>query len=155
VPGLTGAVLGGGGAQVEAARVYRTTNYSIPNNVETALPWEFEDFDTADFWAIGDPTHLTAPIKGIYVVLASCRWDSTAHRYDMYILGPGVGDYVADTSLEAAPAGFVWFSCSGLVELDAGEQVRLVFYQNSGAGKIVMPWGPNTPTMSIALLRET
>lgn len=56
------------------AEAVRTgTNQSIPHNVETALIWDGETYDDNNFWDIGNPTRLTIPETGRYLVGVTAR----------------------------------------------------------------------------------
>lgn len=64
---------GGGGSTSPAieARVKKTTQQSVASGAWTAISWDGTDFDTSSFWSSGNPTRLTIPENGTYIIIAN------------------------------------------------------------------------------------
>lgn len=54
------AASNGSGGSFRGCRVVRTTTF-VPPVAPTAIAWQAEEFDTDNFWVIGQPTRLTIP----------------------------------------------------------------------------------------------
>lgn len=80
-------ILGSGGKRrgdVEAepssdvgARVYRSTNLTIPYNTWTPIPFNTVDWDSSNIWTPVLPERMTAPQTGNYLVLFHWAWQKT------------------------------------------------------------------------------
>src|SRR5688572_25862554 len=107
---ITWVQIGGGGSSVgKSSRVARTSNQTIATSTSTAISFDSEIYDDGGFWAIGNPTRLTAPVDGYYEVWACVRWanNATGRRLLFYKknattdMGPEdgrPGNSVADTT---------------------------------------------------------
>ena len=69
-------------AASSGALVYITSPQSIPNSANTKLIWDTEVFDTDGYWALGQPTRLTIPNAGIYLVGADLSLSAGATDWD-------------------------------------------------------------------------
>lgn len=50
------------------AKVYRSTNQSIPDSSATEVEYDTEVYDEGGFWTVDFPKRLTAPYDGVYAV---------------------------------------------------------------------------------------
>jgi hypothetical protein len=48
-------------------RLRKTQTQSIPNNVSTALSWDYVEVETVNFWDASQPTRLSPSVPGWYV----------------------------------------------------------------------------------------
>jgi hypothetical protein len=114
----------------------------LPNDTDTPLCWYSTRFDTAGL-AQGDcvllPDHLTAPVAGTYVVDGQFSWDSngagdrriTIHQADSS--GNNSQQIAADEVQPVAASGkWTQQNVGAIVRLNAGDQVSMNVYQNSG-----------------------
>jgi hypothetical protein len=74
-------------ANPPSVKVYNSGNQSIPDNVDTALTWTNELWDTTgSMWAASpNPTRLVIPVAGLYLVTGSCALASAADYNHGYI----------------------------------------------------------------------
>jgi len=90
---------------VPAAALTSSVNVSLANNNVVAVPFNVEEFDTADMHAAGQPSRLTAPKAGIYQVSASIAFSingTGVRSLSLYVNGTNVNP--AGESQAAAPA---------------------------------------------------
>lgn len=112
-------------------RVYRSTNQSIGNASWTAVSFSHERFDPQDMWVSGSPTLITIPLTGVYMLTGSVKFaaNATGTRY-AYIENTTGPLNLAGLDM---PATSTWvLNLSTVAKLTAGDQVRLIVYQNSG-----------------------
>jgi hypothetical protein len=127
------AASGGGGAGAPyGARVHRTTNLSIANATNVPVQWEVEDRDDAGYVDLGaNDDRFTIPADGWYVLNGGLRWDSngTGPRQLWWEKNGTdlIGSYAIKTETYAS------LESTTIVYLEAGDYVRLMARQNSGA----------------------
>ena len=119
--------------------VYRSGNQTINNNTLTAVSWTHERYDMGNMWVGGNPTRLTAPVAGKYLVTASFRfasWGGTAGKriYAALMMNGGFTGCFVEDSCDSAFAG-VSKSLSVIIQLTAGQYMELKVLQDSGAGR--------------------
>lgn len=125
-------------AKVPAARATRSSSISIPSGVGiTPIPFESETFDTSGLWSASQPTEMTVPRAGMYVVAGSALSGSSMVNDVMYIQvsvrtasGSTIG-YDSDMVTGSAGSG----SCTSVIKLAAGDKVRLVAFQFTGSAQ--------------------
>ena len=126
---------GGGGSGSSGARVILGTPFSVPNNASTAISWDTVAFDTNGYHGVANPTRLTAPVAGIYLVSATMYWtaNSTGEREAEFVINnspsTSVG-VVCDQPLATPDFGQAF---STTLNLNAGDYVEVRAFQNSGA----------------------
>lgn len=77
IPGPPGARGPAGVVAFSGCRVFRTTNQSIANATNTMLSFDSEIFDVGGYHDNAvNPTRLTAPVTGYYLVGGHCEWDN-------------------------------------------------------------------------------
>jgi hypothetical protein len=59
------------------ARVYCSTNTTVPHNTWTAVEYDTIDWDTESFWTPATPERLIAPAIGFYLVIFHWAWQKT------------------------------------------------------------------------------
>jgi hypothetical protein len=128
--GNTGAT-GPGVASFKGARVTRTALQVIGDNTLTPVSFDTESFDEGGFFSLSNPTRLTAPEDGRYLVGYQIEFEAntTGSRHARIRLNGSI--YVA----------YEWFdpqalsprmNGSVLIEMPAGDYVELVVFQDSG-----------------------
>ena len=134
---------------IPAAHVTRTGPQSIPDNVETALQFDSERYDTA---AMHDNatnnSRMTAPVPGIYAVTAQIDW--------AFDVDPG-----RELSIRRNGGTAVAFAREGAdnvtlqqvttqIKLQAGDYIEAIVFQESGADLNVLTQGEYSPELSMA-----
>jgi hypothetical protein len=139
-----------------AARVIHLNPGSvvIPLNIPTTLSWNTADFDTAGLFSAAQPTRLTAPVPGTYMVIANLQ----SHVSDVVTPAPGLlqlrwsggsgsGFFATENFVYPANGSFA-HTATGLVHLVAGDYVEALVNQSAagtlgGFSSMSMAWvGP-------------
>jgi hypothetical protein len=131
-----GSVVPSSLAPVPAARAFRSTTQSIPNDTFTAIELDGESFDTAELHtAPVDSSRLRAPIAGLYQLHGHINWfvNATGSRVAQ-IRKNGATILVSSSFLGTADADHV---LATLARLSVGDYVELVGKQDSGANLLV------------------
>lgn len=127
---LSGAV---GTPVFSGARATLTADEVIPNNTETAIPWDAVDYDTDSYWAASpNPTRFTVPTTGKYLVTGHIQFDpnnSGVRRLSVYVDGTRVNAHLGTANLTGFAA---WLTIAHVQELTAGQYVEIYAYQDSG-----------------------
>jgi hypothetical protein len=114
-----------------AARVYRTTDLPVPAHLPNGLdvPFDAVAFDTAGLFNSANPTHLTAPVAGLYLISADVGWESEP---DLTSVGNNRAcELVTSTPqgviarIQQNPASNLWLDFSSLAVLQPGAFVYL------------------------------
>lgn len=134
---------GGGGSTTMGAIVTRVATMNITTATTTAVSFDTEVRDDSTFYAAGQPTRLTAPSTGWYVVSAWLAWDANTGgdrivelRYNNTTYVPGQSDVTPPQGLRQNVAMAAYMA--------AGEYVEVTVYQTSGTTRTL------TGGMSIA-----
>jgi len=113
-----------------AARVHRTTDLSIPANLPDGIdvPFDAVTFDTAGLFNPAVPTHLTAPVAGLYLISADVGWQT---QLDQTSAGDNrVCELLTSSDglvarVQTLPTDDTWLDFSSLVALMPGAFVML------------------------------
>lgn len=142
---------GGGGSPAIGARIERTAALSAATSVNLNVPFDTAVNNTYGLYNSSNPTRLTVPTTGWYVIAGSCRWaanNSGGRR--IYIFKNGATYIAGSATPSAASMNDVYTSVSVVAYLLAGEYVELQLNQNSG-GSLALDVGANVrPAFSIA-----
>jgi hypothetical protein len=116
------------------ARLTRTNPQPIPNAVETAVSWEAENFDTDFLNGAGQPTRLTATVKGAYEFTVAAQLAAAAGgaRYVKLVVN-GAASYGANNQTGSA-ANDTYLHVTDTIYLNRGDYVEALVYQDSGGG---------------------
>jgi hypothetical protein len=119
---------------IPAARVTQGGGERLNNNATKALPFEVEEYDTANLHSDADPTLLTAPIDGVYEVSGGIAWEPAENGLRSLAIVKNGSFYVARDIIPAfkSTTEITAQSIASQVELHAGESVELRAEQNSG-----------------------
>jgi len=136
-----------------AARVYSSTNQSIPNNASTVLTFNFERRDDGELHnTITNSSRLVAQASGWYLI-------SFAGAFDFNPSGFRAFNFVANGSAAIAAStkqpitttgGLTGDTVKALYYLNAGDYVEVTAYQNSGGSLSVLALGNYSPEFSMA-----
>lgn len=123
--------LGGVGGCTETCRVWRSASQTIPNDTDTVITFDTENWDTDNFHDnVTNPSRLTAPVTGYYLVSGVIRWAGNAvglRQAAIYKNGAVIA--FASTSGNALE---VAVHISEIAYLAQGDYVELYGYQTSG-----------------------
>lgn len=119
--------------QARGARVVRSTNQTITAGVPTAISYDGVRYDTGvsggdDFFIIGQPTRLTAPVPGLYHIIGFTQWDNASGSVALLIRVNGTNvistiNYPAESVVDA------YQEVSASFVLAAGDYVELIALQ--------------------------
>lgn len=128
--------------------VRRAAAQSIPNNANTLITWDTEEFDNDQMFAPSSTT-VTVKTAGLYVVTANVAFGAaTGVRY-LNILVNGVT--VAGTSTPAATPARLSASLARLCTV--GDAITVQVFQNNGAAQNVE--GPGDLNARLSVIRVT
>lgn len=124
---------------IPGARVRRTTALAIPGapGGSTVLSYDATDFNVGGVFDAAQPSRLTAPVAGRYLIVATARWTADPDgRRTLALVVNGAAPQIARSNVSA-------YSTNGLLApeqtaeaiypLNAGDYVVVWAYQDSGA----------------------
>lgn len=112
------------------ARVKRTTVQSIPSGVTTLVQWSTADQPASTFWSAGTPTIVSLPWWGFWKASFSGGFDANATGTRTFCIESTRGRLAEVTVKPSGGPDMV--SLAGGEYLDAGEQIWVTVWQNSG-----------------------
>ncbi len=126
-------------ADKNGAHVYQSTLQSIPASTWTAVTYDTETFDDNSYHStVTNPSRLTAPADGLYLVGGGNRLDNTTARVINRLAVNGVD--VAPQA-ETHGSGFLGDTNVVLLALSAGDYVEAQIYHNSSGARNTLPEG--------------
>jgi len=141
-----------------ACRVFRSSNQSIPNNAQTAISFDTLDIDTGGgaggqpaMWVVGDPTHITLRIPGLYSAFANVEFDTNANgERTIGILNTAPNKFIGIGELPPVNGDSTnIFAVTGPFQVTVQTSLQLFVYQNSGGALNVDTSRDYTPFMSV------
>jgi hypothetical protein len=129
---------------IPAARAFRSTTQSIPNDTLTTVALDGEAFDPASIHSrTTNNSRLTAPVSGIYSMTATANWfvNPTGSRVAQ-IWRNGSTILLSDSVVPNSDDDHV---LSTLAQLSAGDYIELKVAQSSGA-PLLLATGPQGQT---------
>jgi hypothetical protein len=146
-------VAGSGSAgPASSAEVGRTASLSINDNTWTSIPFTQENGDTDNMWSAAQPTRLTAPVAGRYLVTMGVFWSgagSAGHRG--YTVLKNGNHLAAHTVGKVAAGDLSGESLNAVIEMAAGDYVEARVWQTSGA-PLAMPVDTGLPSFTLTRL---
>lgn len=132
-----------------SVKVYRTSNQSISNSTGTAVSWSTTSWNLGTLWAVGNPTRLTAPADGIYLLTAKSPWAASGvgRRHLKYRINGVATDY--NLMVTTAQSGATRENGADLVEMTAGDYLEIWVEQDSGGSLNLL--GGNQASVSATL----
>lgn len=79
-------------------RVSNSADQAITSGVDTILTFDTERHDTDDYWNVANPTRLTVPITGFYLVWTGLVWDAGNYAVGQYFLVDGATNIAYSTA---------------------------------------------------------
>jgi hypothetical protein len=115
------------------ARVRSTATQSIPNSTVTALSFNTVDANSGGVFAASQPTRLTAPVAGTYLITACVAWanDAVGSR-QLWVQLNGSTSLVGVFERPAAD-NTLQQNVATTYHLNAGDYVSAAVWQNSGS----------------------
>lgn len=105
---------------------------NLANNTATVIPLATQLWDNANVWDAGQPSRLTAPIDGRYLILANVGFDANAvGRRICQIRANGV-TMVTEQATNTAATGTAVIHAASEYDLNAGQYVEMLGLQTSG-----------------------
>lgn len=121
-------------------RVYNSVSQSVNNTTLTKLNFDSVRYsDGGTFWVVGNPTRITVPITGVYMIGHCFEFSGNADgrtRYaDLYVNNTIVIGEHSGSGYGASgnPADTTLLSIACPWKMNAGDYVEVRVYQNSGS----------------------
>lgn len=143
------------GINVLITKLRRNTAQSIPNSAFTAISWNGIVMDTMGGFPSGSSTAFTAPFDGIYEIAghASFVTNATGQRQALFFHnGASTDTFVSMQAV--ATIGTRYALPNEFIELNAGDQIEMLQWQNSGAALDTESATGTRPTMTIRYLGQ-
>lgn len=122
------------------AMAFQTSNpaQSINNSTETALNWNTTSVDTRDCFTTGTPGYFTAPESGNYMIIGGVLFANIATTADwLFYLRVLINDsptiFLQRKEIEAGITQLVHLRGSGIINLNAGDTVKLAAFHTRGS----------------------
>jgi hypothetical protein len=135
------------------ARITRSTHQSIVTATTTVITFDTVTEDVGGFWAAGQPTRLTIPTSGVYVVTTHITFDqhATGFRYVAFRLNGGSATVGHQKTQAHAVDGLGYpnLSTGTVRRFTAGDYLEIEVFQNSG-GNLDCLSSSGNPLLSIA-----
>lgn len=134
------------------ARVYNSANISIPNNSSTALTFNSERYDNANYHSTSSNTsRLTAPSDGLYIISAHVYFQANAtgfRQLSININGTAVALEVRTAVTVASTATIMTITTQ--TRMTAGQYAEVAVQQTSGGDLNVIASSSFSPEFMIA-----
>lgn len=153
---MSGTTLNAGaGGTLGGAALFRTTTQSINSAAFTAISFDSEEYDTDGYHeGVTNPTRLTVPATGVYLVTGSFGWSTASATGSQILIRSNGTNYLSNSAI---PTGHVSnagsMTTSRIVALSATDYVELIAWQNSGGALLVQTAANYTPVFQIERLR--
>lgn len=123
-----------------AARV--TMNVAQPVANGTPVPvtaWDTVQFDPFSMFDIAQPSRLTVPVAGTYIVIANLRYAINPTGYRQTIIQVNNTLTIGGELRNTVSAGDTFFPVTAQYTLNAGDYVTVIAQQGSGAVLNILP----------------
>jgi len=141
----------GADVTVKWAKVRRSTNQSIPNNVSTAIIFDVEAADTDDLWDAATPTRFHPQTAGLYFFRGGAIMVGAAAQYEYTLLKNGTVEVARMGQINAPGASLTW-EVTGLDNAVVGDYYEFKVYQASGIAKNVTVVANIAPSFECVLV---
>jgi len=141
-------------ANPPACRIYRATNQSIPDNVETAISFSNARWNTDNMWTVGSPTRVTINTAGLYVITFTALVESAGDYAlvfgNLRVNGTShllIGPTLRTTGITTTPAVFastIWkFAVADYVEATVQQD------NTTNVARNVIPFENGSPELAV------
>ena len=141
-----GAVKPSSVSGVPSVRVYNSTDTNVTNSGQQVVSYDTEEFDTAGMHNDTNPSRLTAPIAGIYMIHGAAEFNSATGGYRQIGIYPnGTGSRLVSVlvPVDAGSANFAYPEATTIAKLNAGDYVELKLAQSSSTTPLAAFAGPD------------
>lgn len=114
------------------ARVYRTTNQTIPTGIGTLVSFDAERWDTDNCWSSAQPTRLVCNTPGWYMITCNIAWAANATNQRMISISLNGTIRIARDTRGANPNGLTVQSVATIWPLTTGDYLEVLVFQDSG-----------------------
>jgi hypothetical protein len=128
------------------ARVYNSSNISIPDNTSVNLTFDSERYDTDDIHSTAtDTERLTCKTAGIYIIIGNCRFatNATGRRFFSFRLNGGT--YIAVEEWDTNQNFVTRPTICTIYQLDVDDYVVFSVLQTSGGALNIEAVGNYSP----------
>ncbi|BBL80216.1 hypothetical protein RxyAA322_20700 [Rubrobacter xylanophilus] len=129
VPGAVGTDHFG---TIPTARARFGDNMTVQSLDQVTIPFGGTEYDVGDLWVSTNPTRMTAPVSGVYLISAQVSFSSNNTGWRAITLMKNGAVPIATSQISAAPDVGTFLPISTHVFLWKGEYVEVVVQQNSG-----------------------
>jgi hypothetical protein len=143
---------------IPGARVRRTAAQSVANNATLVVSYDAVDFNVGGVYTAAQPTRMTAPIAGRYLIVATARWQNNDQgRRTIALEVNGTAVQIARSNVSAYFQGGVnplqpEQTAQAVYMLNAGDYVEVWAYQDSGGALNLLSAIDNGVTFSMQWL---
>jgi hypothetical protein len=118
--------------QLIGAKVYRSTDQTIPDTTYTNLDFNTAEFDEGELWKAGSSSRLTVPYSGIWFVSSHISFNNAVGNTRRGKLKVS-GNDVADVGISTADSGSTDIFVATPLRLVAGDYITIQAYHNKGS----------------------
>lgn len=135
-------------------RAHRAADQSIATATDTLIDWTAVNNDDWGCWAASpNPSRLTAPITGRYMVIGAARFEANATGLRAAWIQQDGTTTIAHTRLAASPTTPTQFQVvSAPLNMTAGQYVEMYVRQTSGGALAFSYDNAHNPSMSLIYL---
>jgi hypothetical protein len=143
-------------ATVPAARVFSTSPLDVDNEGDEPgrqfAAFDGESFDTAGLHDSTNPTRLTAPVDGIYVIVGNVEWCNSSEGFRQVTVMLGQNGFMAQSRIDAVAQDGLHTSqsVSAILGLASGDYVQLDLQQGSSGNLCTLGTTEGNPSLSMA-----
>jgi len=135
------------------ARVYNSSNITVPTSTWTALTFNSERWDSDGIHSTSSNTsRLTCQTAGKYLVSADIQWavGATATRIMRVYLNGATP--VSTVNVGPVSQGYPALNTATVLDLDIGDYIEVKVWQNTGGSKAVSASAQHSPEFMMVLL---
>ncbi|MDP2726187.1 MAG: hypothetical protein Q8P59_01465, partial [Dehalococcoidia bacterium] len=127
----------GGGTDGALAWSAQGGVWSSASGVNRSIPFGGVKFDTNSLWDNGDPTKLTAPSDGVYIIVAGLQWPDhpTSGARKSMVIRLNDTTEIAKALSHPNSNNLNGITCSTIYALEAGDYVELQAFHQVVAGE--------------------
>lgn len=134
------------GAYTEGARVYRSSNQSVPNGTHTVITYDSERWDTDNIHStVSNTGRLTCKTAGKYMIVFSALFSANANGKRQYNIRLNGTTWIAITRTGLDSDNHTQPISSTIYDLAVNDYVESLAYQNSGGALDIIYGAQATP----------
>lgn len=137
-------------------QLQQLTTQSIPNTVGTAINWDTVVYDPYVMWHVANPERIVVPVDGVYLLRHQMPWNGLAvgtRNSNLLTVNGFTAPVLWD---HATTQAFEEYSAPAILKLTAGDIIRVITTQYSGAAKnTYVANSQYAPSVDVACLAAT